>query len=58
MSRVIFDLSFVFTFFGNPSFTLESIKEKTTELCEKWNLKYSGKPEVNKLHLFAHMPKN
>lgn len=51
MSRIIFDLSFIFTFFGNPAFTLESIKEKTTAICEAWNMKYSGKPEVKNKYI-------
>jgi hypothetical protein len=51
MSRIIFDLPFFFTFFGKQAFTEMQIKEKTIELCEKWNMKYSGRPEVNNLDI-------
>jgi hypothetical protein len=51
-SRIIFDLSFFFSFFGNPDFTKENIQQKVLSICEKWNMKYAGKPEVKKLSYF------
>ena len=55
-SRLIFDLDFVFTFFGDQGFTLKNIEEKTTEICEKWNYKYSDRPEVQKLIFLPPYP--
>jgi|GWRWMinimDraft_12_1066020.scaffolds.fasta_scaffold01652_4 hypothetical protein len=46
-TRQIFDLDFFFTFFGNAEFTINNIIDKTEVVCEKWNEKYSGRPEVN-----------
>ena len=45
-TRLIFDLDFFFSFFGNPIFTHSNIAEKALAVCEKWNYKYAGKPEV------------
>jgi hypothetical protein len=57
-SRQIFDLDFFFTFFGNADFTISNIVEKTAIVCEKWNEKYSGKPEVNtKFDICFRLPK-